>query len=113
MKDKAGKDIKPGDLIIYGKAFGRSAGLQYGKVLYVFKGKATYYYEPKKVEKLQFIGVDDGWLYGKVSQQKPSTLQFSDRILVVTRKQVDPKILKSLDSIKLSDFPIPDKYKEE
>lgn len=109
MKDKSGKDIKPGDIIVYGKALGRCAGMQYGKVLYITLSDNKYHYigsgHPRKVEKVRFVGIDDGW---KKSLQKASTLEFSERILVVSRKQVNAQALKLLDSIKLSDYPKPE-----
>lgn len=110
MKDKSGKDIKPGDIIVYGKALGRCAGMQYGKVLYITLSDNKYHYigsgHPRKVEKVRFVGIDDGWYEGK-SLQKPSTLEFSERILVVSRKQVNAQALKLLDGIKLADYPKP------
>lgn len=108
MKDKSGKDIKPGDIIVYGKALGRCAGMQYGKVLYITLSDNKYRYMGlRKVEKARFIGVDDGWDDEK-SLQKPSTLEFSERILIVSRKQVNAQALKLLDGIKLSDYPKPE-----
>ena len=101
MKDKAGRTIKPGDIVIYGKALGRSAGMQYGKVISIFEAEDRNYYGDrgtKMKEKLRFIGIDDGWGFKK-ALQKPSTLEFSERILVVTRKQVNAGALKLLDTI--------------
>lgn len=101
MKDKAGRTIKPGDIVVYGKALGRSAGMQYGLVTGVVKTRDRW--SDKLVEKLQFIGVDDGW-DEKRSLQKPSTLSFGDRILVVTRDQVEKAALKLLDTIDEKEF---------
>ena len=100
MKDKAGRTIKPGDIVIYGKSLGRSSGMQYGKVISIFEGPAPYSYgsRDKMEEKLRFIGIDDGWGFKK-ALQKPSTLSFSERILVVTRKQVNAGALKLLDTV--------------
>lgn len=100
MKDKAGNTIKPGDIVVYGKSLGRSSGMQYGKVLSIFEAedRMDYSGKGKMKEKLRFIGIDDGWGFKK-ALQKPSTLEFSERILVVTRKQVNAGALKLLDTI--------------
>jgi len=101
MKDKSGKDIKPGDIIAYGKALGRCAGMQYGKVLYITKS-ADRWSPSTKREKIRFIGVDDGWM-DEVRLQKPATLEFSERMLIVSREQVNKKALKLLDTIDIAE----------
>lgn len=103
MKDKSGKDINPGDIIVYGKSLGRCAGMQYGKVLYITK-KPDRWSPSTKREKIRFIGVDDGWLYDKARLQKPATLEFSDRMLLVGRGQVSAKALKLLDTIDITEY---------
>jgi hypothetical protein len=35
MRDKSGRELEPGDFIVYGHALGRCAGLRYGVVLEV------------------------------------------------------------------------------
>ena len=101
MKDKAGRTVKPGDIIVYGKSFGRSAGMQYGKVLGVERKASPYFYPgstyPKTVERLRFVGVDES--LSKRALQKPSTLSYGDRILVVSWQQVGKAALKLLDTV--------------
>lgn len=107
MKDKAGRTINPGDIVVYGKALGRSAGMQYGKIIDLVEVEDHWRYtptgKPKMTEKLRFIGIDDNWGNRKLLQ-KPSTLAFGDRILVVTRKQVNAGALKLLDTIDHRDY---------
>lgn len=100
MKDKSGKDIKPGDLIVYGKSFGRSAGLQFGKVLFLYDAKDEWGRAPgSKVKKVRFIGVDDGWSEEPPRLQKPSALNYSSHIVVLERDQISKKALKLLDTV--------------
>lgn len=92
FKDKAGKEVKAGDYIVYAQAWGRSAGMNYGKVLSVGMSKATDW-NLKKYPTIRIVGVDS-WENNKL--QKPSTLRFSDRVLVVSEDQVTEKVLKAL-----------------
>lgn len=100
MKDKAGKEIAVGDLIIYGHALGRCAGLQYGKVLGFGSRKEYGWRDDSRVlETCKVRGVDSDWadVYGPAETRqprllKPSTLQFSSRILVVAEDQVHENV---------------------
>jgi hypothetical protein len=76
MKDKAGIELHPGDLIVYGHALGRCAGLQYGVVL-----KAT-------PDGIMVRGVDADWSQLRPRLLKKAWLKFSERVLRVTPEQV-------------------------
>ncbi len=67
MKDKIGQEIKVGDLIAYGHALGRCAGLRIGKVL-------------EAGPKLVVWGVDDDW-----SREKPRLLSKKSRLFYPDR----------------------------
>lgn len=103
--DKAGRELKPGDLIIYGHSLGRCAGLQYGKILAVkFKDDRKYNFKTREHEDIKVPhytvqGVDGDWGHQEPKLRKKGTLQFGDRILAVYRDQVPGAILDLLDSI--------------
>ena len=112
--DKTGRPLKPGDLVIYGHALGRCAGLQYGKVLAVTEGKFGYDQVFPKL-RVQGGSMDDNndfhdpeWTATRrtkhgdplVSLLKPSTLSFPSRVLRVTREQVPAAVLKALETPK-------------
>jgi hypothetical protein len=107
--DKSGRLIQPGDLIVYGHALGRCAGLQYGKVLAVnWKDERVYDYrtnkwdEDARVPHFTVQGVDQDWSHEEPKLLKrKGTLQFGDRILVVEREQVPMTVLELLDSVSL------------
>jgi hypothetical protein len=92
MKDKAGINLKSGDLIIYGHALGRCAGLQYGKILEIVHTKT---WNDKPIEKVRVQGVDTDWDFEKPRLLRPSCLQFSERILKITQNQM-PKEIREL-----------------
>jgi len=98
FKDKSGRVVSIGDFIVYAQAWGRSAGMNYAKVLDIKMSKA--YGATRAYPTLRVIGIDTSW--GGKNLQKPSTIVYSDRILVVSPKQVSPRALKTLS-----------KYKEE
>ena len=77
--DVLGNEIKPGDWIVYGAAKGRCAGINVGRVLDVMG------------RKFRVAAVDVSYgAYRRI--QRPSTLQFSDRICVVPETSVSETI---------------------
>lgn len=92
--DKAGRPVKPGDIIVYGHALGRCAALQYGKAL-ALKTPTRKRWGASEVS-LSVQGVTSGGsLLGK------GTLQFGDRTLIVTRDQVPAQALETLDKVRI------------
>lgn len=89
MIDKLGLGIQVGDIIAYGHALGRCAGLRIGKVLKV-----------KDNGHLTVWGVDDDG-NSRVLRlcTKPGTLQFGERIIVLRRSQVPEAYLSLLDEV--------------
>ncbi len=100
MKDKSGREIAVGDFIVYGHALGTCAGLQYGKVL-GFGERLEYgrREDRPKLPTCKVRGVDTDYTYDGPRLMKPSTLQFSERILVVTRDQVPANVLELLETV--------------
>lgn len=101
--DKAGREIKPGDLIVYSAALGRSAVLQYGKVLNIkFKpdrvlNTTSLEWEDAEAPRYRVQGV---YTWGGVATlNRQGTLLFSDRILVLHRDQVPKLELDALDAV--------------
>lgn len=92
MKDKSGRDINPGQWIIYGHALGRCAGLQYGVVLDVKPSKG---YHSKGKDCCTVQGVDSDWGHRKPSLLRKGTLYFGERILCVYPTQV-PEAVRDL-----------------
>lgn len=91
--DKAGREILPGDLIVYGHALGRSAALQYGKALEILPDG-----------RLRVQGVEDAFEAGKykrpASLLRPGFLKFGNRVLKVDRSQTPMDVLILLDSVR-------------
>lgn len=101
FKDKCGRRLVPGDLIVYGHALGRCAGLQYGKVLSVQLKKADDYRDGPRPTCVTVQGVDDEHWAAKPGEWKllrKGTLWFSSRVLRVTRDQVPGEALALLDA---------------
>lgn len=98
FKDKSGRLVKPGDLIAYGVAYGRCAGISYGKVLEIRKNDG---YSRPQLYKLRVAGVDRPW--SGIQVKKPGFLEFSNRVLIISREQVEPDILAKLDQIQVPD----------
>ena|ERR1700690_2048063 len=97
--DKSRKEIKVGDFIIYGHALGRCAGLRYGKVLAI---KEVKDYADRIKNHFTVQGVDDDWYPDtpKLAERK-GTLQFGDRILIVTEDQIPDKIFELLNGVEV------------
>jgi hypothetical protein len=100
--DKSGREVKPGDTIIYGHALGRCAGLQYGLALAVKKVK-EHSWDPDSstVAHLTVQGVDQDWGDEPKLLKRKGTLQFGDRTLVLNHAQVPEKIRELLASVKI------------
>lgn len=102
MFDKAGRQIQPGDLIVYGHALGRCAALRYGIAIAVQWSKAEWV-EPKP--HLSVVGVDESGRWNSDKREyeaalcKRGTLQFGDRILKVTEDQMPPEFLALLKTV--------------
>lgn len=99
--DKSGHIILPGDLIVYGVAYGRSAGISYGKVLAVTQAAAKPYRNAAPKAKIRVQGVDKPW--GSVQTKKPGTLEYGERVLKITRDYVPDDILAALDKIEVKE----------
>lgn len=98
FKDKAGTVLVPSDLIVYGHALGRSAGLRYGKVLAIVEGCCYDLHGTKSPKiKIQVIGVCDDWDDPPSLLLKESVLEFSKRVLRVTKDQIPSNILSLLE----------------
>lgn len=101
--DKAGKPVLSGDLIVYGHALGRCAGLRYGKVLALIPhpDKDRVYNKTGDRDcKLRIIGVDDDWSSHKPPEllSKASVVSFGARVLKLHPDQVPLKVLELLAS---------------
>jgi|GEM_PF-3123207 hypothetical protein len=99
--DKAGVNLAPGDLIVYGHALGRCAGLRYGKVLaLVAHPKSEYNFDSKTGDrecKLRVMGADDDWSPHKPPEllSKASVISFGSRVIKLHPEQV-PKPIADL-----------------
>lgn len=93
--DKAGREIKAGDLIVYGHNLGRCAGLRYGRVVAVTLSKEERYRD--RIPKLRIRAVDDDWGCKDVSLlAKDSFLSYGNRVLKVTEDQIPSEVLALL-----------------
>lgn len=101
FRDKAGRKVQAGNVIVYGHALGRCAGLRYAKVLgVVWSGQPVNLYDGTGNEahaaRLRVHGVDDDWAHNAPKLlSKPSILSFGSRVLVLTADQV-PGVIASL-----------------
>lgn len=110
MVDKLGNEIKPGVWIIYGHALGRCAGLRLGKVLAVqdasVKGECPW----NNKDKITVWGFyDDHVAYSRYNPNdewakpkpltKTSTLQFSDRCIVVPERSVPKEYRDMIEEV--------------
>jgi hypothetical protein len=99
FKDKSGRVIKRGDIIVYAVSYGRSPGLSYGKVLDIVATKSEY---ARQKTKVKVMGVDRSYTGTFHANSKPGLLEYSDRMLVVfDGSQVPEDALKKLDAIEL------------
>jgi hypothetical protein len=98
FRDKSGRVIKRGDIIVYAVSYGRSPGLSYGRVLDIVKSKSGW--TPTKV-KVKVMGVDQSYSGGWDANTKAGLLEFSQRMLVVDPLQVPTPAFEKLMSINL------------
>ena len=106
FKDKSGKILAPGDLIVYGHALGRCASLKYGKVVAIEWSAESY--DGDKKPKLKIRGLDDDgsqWSHwdinsAKISNRK-SVLEFPSRVLKIERDQLPNEYVKLFDSVQV------------
>lgn len=97
--DKSGRDVKTGDIIVYGHALGRCAGLRYGKVLGFRPNESHASFEEACAVKLQVIGVNDDWSHLESELlERVSYVQFPERVLILERTQVPDRVLRLLDN---------------
>jgi hypothetical protein len=93
FNDFVGKPIKVGDVIAYGKSFGRCAGLNVGVVLESYKIEYDCYGRPQL--RITILCNQDTWKdfskldpaavnYRGKSEIKKTTLQFSNRMIVIS-----------------------------
>lgn len=106
FKDKAGRVVKKGDIIVYGVAYGRASGLSYGKVIDIVEAKTLRYGEKKPKIKLKNVGVDNPWVneghdYGFSRNNKPGYLEFTARVLVIPPECVPAAALEILNKIEV------------
>lgn len=110
--DKLGQEIVVGSYIVYGHALGRCAGLRLGKVLVITpKEYPAWQGESKLKHHFTVIGVDDDhahladlpqfrahpeWYATKLLSKK-STIQFAERIIVLSGDMLPENIKKLLD----------------
>lgn len=99
--DKLGRVIHAGDIIAYGHAFGRCAGLRIGKVLAIkMVGSKPWEYKKEPQAHFTVRGVDDDWPErGPELCAKNGTLMYADRIIVLDRAQVPAAYLELLDGV--------------
>lgn len=100
IKDKLGREIKPGSYVAYGHLMGRSAGLKIGKIL---KAK-TVDPGPMWVEgtvgyRLRVQGVEDGWGDRPPVLSGVGTLQFPDRVIVVNADDIPEAYRQLLEPV--------------
>ncbi len=109
--DLAGQRIHVNDIIAYGHALGRCAGLQIAKILSIYRVpvvKTSYrtdfttntrIQEEASVYETSFLiwAVSTGWRGDLILNSKKSTLQFNNRIVVLDRTKVRKDMVRLLD----------------
>lgn len=105
--DKSGREIKPGDTIVYGHVLGRSGALQYGKIIALKQVSApkwnytTNQEEGVPVTHFTVQGVSYYDEESKPSLLRRGTLQFGDRILVLHEDQVPASVRELLATVEI------------
>lgn len=112
FRDKTGRQVLPGDYIIYGHALGRCAGLQYGRVIAVLPPTRDPYMGVCAKIRVRGVDADDNYLgYSKYETRtyrsgtkllKPGTLCYPSRVLKVELHQIPEAIWNLLEQIEIS-----------
>lgn len=101
-KDMFGREIKPGDYIVYAGLADRSAVLRAGQVIELTHSKPQWDGQ-EVVPKIKVKSWNNFRAQGysdegdRSGRQKDVTLEFFDRIVVVDKSQVSDKIISDLD----------------
>lgn len=93
MKDKSGRELQVGDIIVYGHALGTCASLQYGIIKEIKSPKNIY---NASREHARVRGTDQDWHKLAKLRNKDGTLQYGERILKVWAEQVPSEVLALL-----------------
>jgi hypothetical protein len=97
--DKLGREITVGSYIAYGHALGRCAGMRIGKVLRILQEKKHSYGRNELIFKIKVWGIDDDWTHIPVLCNTPGTLNFPERMLVVSTEDIPPDFAELLKDI--------------
>jgi hypothetical protein len=97
--DKSRRALAPGDLIVYGHALGRSAGLRYGVVLELLPD--TEYFRRNDREsagRFRVMGIDDHdyRANGPALLSRSSILTYGSRIVKIEPEQMPPQVFHLL-----------------
>jgi hypothetical protein len=85
LKDKADRELVPGDLVVYGSLLGRGAGLRYGVVLTVTE------------DRVAVRGWDDATYFSREQlTTKQGTLRFPSRVLAIPDECVPYQVRHAL-----------------
>lgn len=77
MKDKTGKqEIEVGSYVVYATTLGRSAGLKFGKIIEIKEKEEGFAY--------RVVGVDDNWTHLSPEINKPGTLLYENRMVILS-----------------------------
>lgn len=96
--DKLGRELKPGDFIVYGHALGRSAGLKLGRLLTIDNFEEPGYHPPlvNQCFRMRVVGIYDHFgIKPGPNQITKGVLKFPDRCCKVPENEV-PETLKAL-----------------
>lgn len=108
--DKCGREITEGDFVVYASQRGQSADLKFGRVVEVSHTVDVRYWMGVKQERvawaIKVVGCDGSWneqarRYNNYTLQKPSKLQFPERMVVIAARQLpaDVQRLYGLDPL--------------
>lgn len=100
MRDKTGKqEIKVGSYIVYATTLGRSSALKFGKVISRDVPKEPEAFQNKGDYRYRVVGIDDNWTHLPPELNKPGTLLYETRIIVLPFEMLPDyaqKMLKDL-----------------
>lgn len=95
--DKTGQIVKRGDYIVYSRTIGRSADLNFAKVINIKSGEG---WRGEKIWGILVVAVTRGYHFGErvdKPMDKKITLQFPDRTIKIENLKEEVKVL--LDSV--------------